>query len=147
MWRWSQSERTAYETPIHKHVWTKRRSLARIAGELKINRTIQLDFVAKLRCTHPQKLNKLNFCYLEQPKDYIQSSKNVEYCSISCIHLNIRSFWNCYFMKAICQDSGGKKRTISSDSQGYSTLWPYFHFMLKMNQLYSTGWPTTSTIS
>ena len=62
--------------------------------------------------------------------------------SISCIHLNIWSFWNCYFMKAICQDSQGKKRTISSDSQGYSTLWPYFHFMIKMNQLCSTGWPT-----
>ena len=44
--------------PILKHVWTKRRSLARIAGELKIIGTIQLEFNTKYLCTHPKKLNK-----------------------------------------------------------------------------------------
>ena len=44
--------------PIRKHVWTKRRSLARIASELKIKKTIQLEFNTKYLCTHPKKLNK-----------------------------------------------------------------------------------------
>ena len=54
----------------------------------------------------------LNFCCLEQPKDYIQSSKNVEYCSISCIQLNIWSFWNCYFVESYLSGQSRQKNIL-----------------------------------
>ena len=96
--------------PTLKHVWTKRRSLARIAGELKIRKTIQLEFNTKYLCTHPQKLNKLFWIFAAKSSQRIifnpQKMLNIIVSLVYSI-LNIWSFCNCYFMYRVSKKKWG----------------------------------------